>query len=50
MRTILSQTAVDPNVLDQVMTRSQGEGVELPPEIVDRIDYVFAGVSATQPQ
>lgn len=50
VRTILSQTAVDRDVLGQVMTRSRGEGIELPLELVDRIDYVFAGTSADQPQ
>jgi hypothetical protein len=41
VRTILSQVAVDRNVFDQVMTRGRGEGIELPPEFVDRIEYVF---------
>ncbi|MGQ0718352.1 MAG: SCO2522 family protein [Pseudonocardiales bacterium] len=50
VRTILSQTAVDRDVLGQVMTRSRSEGIELPLELVDRIDYVFAGISADQPQ
>jgi len=50
VRTILSQVAVDRNVLDQVMTRSRGENVLLPLELVDRIDYVFAGTSASQSQ
>lgn len=50
VRTILSQTAVDRDVLGQVMARSRSEGIELPLELVDRIDYVFAGVSAGQPQ
>lgn len=50
VRTILSQTAVDRDVLGQVMTRSRGEGIELPLELVDRIDYVFTGASADHPQ
>ncbi|MDQ3274111.1 MAG: SCO2522 family protein [Actinomycetota bacterium] len=50
VRTILSQVAIDRDVLDQVMTRSRGEGVLLPLDLVDRIDYVFAGISAGQPQ
>jgi hypothetical protein len=50
VRTALSQVAVDRDVLSQVMTRSRGEGIELPLELVDRIDYVFAGSSAGQPQ
>jgi hypothetical protein len=50
VRTILSQVAIDHGVLSQVMTRSRGEGIELPLELVDRIEYVFAGTSAGQPQ
>ncbi len=50
VRTILSQVAIDRDVLNQVMKRSRGEGIELPLELVDRIDYVFAGSSAGQPQ
>jgi hypothetical protein len=50
VRTILSQVAIDHGVLDQVIKRSQGEGIELPLELVDRIDYVFAGTSAGEPQ
>jgi hypothetical protein len=50
VRTILSQVAVDRDVLGQVMARSRGEGIELPLEFVDRIEYVFAGSSADQPQ
>ncbi len=50
VRTILSQVAVDRDVLSQVMARSRGEGIELPLELVDRIEYVFAGHSAGQPQ
>jgi hypothetical protein len=50
VRTALSQVAVDRDVLSQVMTRSRGEGIELPLELVDRIDYVFAGSSTGQPQ
>lgn len=50
VRTILSQVAIDRDVLSQVMKRSQGEGIELPLELVDRVDYVFAGSSAGQPQ
>jgi hypothetical protein len=50
VRTILSQTSIDRDVLGQVMTRSRREGIDLPLELVDRIDYVFAGISADQPQ
>lgn len=49
VRTILSQVAIDPGVLGQVMSRSRREGVELPVELVDRIDYIFAGISTAQP-
>lgn len=50
VRTVLSQVAVDRDVLDQVTSRSRGEDVSLPLELVDRIDYVFAGISVSQPQ
>jgi len=50
VRTILSQVGVDRDVLDQVTTRGRGESILLPLELVDRIDYVFAGISAGQPQ
>jgi hypothetical protein len=49
VRTILSQVAVDPEVLSQVMARSGAEGIQLPLELVDRIGYRFAGSSAAQP-
>ncbi len=49
VRTVLSQVAIDRDVLGQVMVRSRGEGIELPLELVDRIEYVFAGSSASQP-
>jgi hypothetical protein len=49
VRTILSQVAVDPDVLSQVTARSRGEGIELPLEVVDRIGYVIVGSSAAQP-
>ncbi|MEW9533408.1 SCO2522 family protein [Microbispora sp. NPDC049125] len=41
VRTILSQVAVDADVLRQVGTRSEGEGIRLEEELVDRISYVF---------
>ncbi|WP_200926620.1 SCO2522 family protein [Sphaerimonospora mesophila] len=41
VRTILSQVAVDAEVLRQVAGRSEGEGIRLDEEIVDRISYVF---------
>lgn len=49
VRTILSQVAVDREVLSQVTARSGTEGIELPPELVDRIGYVIVGSSAAQP-
>ncbi|MCT9929591.1 SCO2522 family protein [Planotetraspora sp. A-T 1434] len=41
VRTILSQVAVDADVLRQVAARSESEGVRLEEELVDRISYVF---------
>ncbi|MEV7803305.1 SCO2522 family protein [Microbispora sp. NPDC088329] len=41
VRTILSQVAVDDEVLRQVATRSESEGIRLEEELVDRISYVF---------
>lgn len=49
VRTILSQVAIDRDVLEQVMERSRKEGVELPPELVDRIEYVFVESGAGPP-
>lgn len=49
VRTILSQVAVDREVLSQVTARSGTEGIELPPELVDRIGYVIVGSSSAQP-
>ncbi|MGH3773717.1 MAG: SCO2522 family protein [Pseudonocardiaceae bacterium] len=49
VRMILSQVAVDRDVLSQVMTRSRGEGIELPQDLVDRIEYVFVGNSVNPP-
>jgi hypothetical protein len=46
VRTILSQYAVEPAVADQVAGRAQGEGLLLPPSIVERIEYVFLGSSS----
>ncbi|MEU7690651.1 SCO2522 family protein [Microbispora hainanensis] len=41
VRTILSQTAVNDEILRQVATRSKDEGIGLEEELVDRISYVF---------
>ncbi len=43
VRTILSQVAVDAEVLKQVLTRSGGEDIRLEEELVDRISYIFIG-------
>lgn len=41
VRTVLSQVAVDAVVAGQVRERSQAEGITLPAEPVDRLEYVF---------
>ena len=41
VRTILGQVSIDPAVLDQIHTRSRNEHIELPKDLVERIDYVF---------
>ncbi|GIF03713.1 SCO2522 family protein [Actinoplanes siamensis] len=41
VRTILQQVAVDPAVLAQVGGRARDEGVALPLEVVDRMEYLF---------
>ena len=41
VRIILSQVSIDRDVLNQITARSQKENVELPPELIDRIEYVF---------
>ncbi|WP_436527470.1 SCO2522 family protein [Actinoplanes sp. HUAS TT8] len=41
VRTILQQVAVDPAVLAEVDARADGERIKLPPEVVDRIQYLF---------
>lgn len=46
VRVILSQVAVDPEADRQALDRSAAEGIELPPELVDRIEYVLAGSTA----
>jgi hypothetical protein len=43
VRTILTQVAVDSAVVGQTVARGKGEGLVVPPETVDRIDYVFVG-------
>lgn len=41
VRTILGQVAVDAQVLRQIEQRSEGEGIRLADEIVDRVGYIF---------
>jgi len=41
VRTILSQVAVDGDVVDQVAARGAAEGADLPRELVNRIGYAF---------
>ncbi len=43
VRTILSQVMIDPVVAAQVAGRAAGDKIELPPEVVRRLDYAFAG-------
>lgn len=46
VRVILSQVAVDAEADRQALDRSAAEGIELAPELVDRIEYVLAGSTA----
>jgi hypothetical protein len=46
VRTIVSQVAVDSAVARQAVDRAAAEGLALPRELVERIDYVFAGTTA----
>jgi hypothetical protein len=41
VRTILSQVDVEEPVARQAVERSAGEGIVLPPELVDRVEYAF---------
>ncbi|MDG4790620.1 SCO2522 family protein [Micromonospora sp. WMMD1102] len=41
VRTILSQVSISPAVLDQIQTRSRNEHIDLPKDLVERIEYVF---------
>lgn len=49
VRMILSQVAIDRDVLEQVMKRSRDESIVLPSELVDRIEYAFVGSGAGPP-
>lgn len=41
VRTILSQVSISPAVLDQLHTRSRAEHLDLPKDLVERIEYAF---------
>jgi hypothetical protein len=43
VRTVLSQVAVEPDAAAQAIGRAAKEGLDLPTELVDRIDYTFTG-------
>jgi hypothetical protein len=49
VRTILSQVAVEATVARQPIDRGQAERIPLPPEPVDRLEYVFTGSTAPDP-
>jgi hypothetical protein len=41
VRVVLSQVAPNPDVLDQIAQRAGGENIGFPPELIDRVSYVF---------
>nr|MDT0661259.1 SCO2522 family protein [Micromonospora sp. DSM 115978] len=41
VRTILSQVSINPAVLDQIHTRSRNEHLDLPKDLVERVEYAF---------
>jgi hypothetical protein len=43
VRTILSQVSISPAVLDQIHTRSRAERIDLPKDLVERVEYTFVG-------
>ncbi|MGW0432542.1 SCO2522 family protein [Micromonospora sp. NPDC003197] len=43
VRTILSQVSVSLAVLDQIHTRSRAERVDLPKDLIERVEYAFIG-------
>ncbi len=49
VRTILSQFAGDPTVLAETRARAARDGMRVPPELVDRIRYVFVSPGQTDP-
>ncbi|WP_328461299.1 SCO2522 family protein [Actinoplanes sp. NBC_00393] len=40
-RTVLHQVGLDPLIMEDLNDRAADEGIKLPPEILDRIDYAF---------
>jgi hypothetical protein len=49
VRTILGQVNVEDAVAGQALDRSSGEGLVLPAELVDRVEYAFVnGVALTR--
>jgi hypothetical protein len=48
VRTILQQVAVDPEVLAEISKRAGNEGITLPLEVVDRIEYLFVDTGAVR--
>jgi hypothetical protein len=49
VRTILAQVAPDPAITAQIAERAAGEGIPLPADPLDRIEYIFAGAPAVDP-
>jgi hypothetical protein len=43
VRTILSQVDVEPGVRAEIVKRGSAEGLSMPSELVERIEYAFAG-------
>jgi hypothetical protein len=43
VRTILNQVAVDPRLVAESVRRAGGEKIQLPGDLIDRIQYVFIG-------
>jgi hypothetical protein len=43
VRTILSQVLVDPLLAEEAQRRAAAEGLRLPLEAAERVDYTFTG-------
>ena len=43
VRTVLGHVAIEQEILAHLLSRGRREDPDLPPELVDRIDYVFVG-------